>query len=96
MTSQGCAGSCFYLLILNSIESQHISYNQSIHPTNIINKLDTSIEVSLLILPLAEEAVKGYAEKYIRVIHVGRAEHTASEITEMRNAVATQMHLMGG
>lgn len=42
-----------------------------------------------------EAAVQGYAEKYIKVVHVPRSELTTANITEMRDAVATQMHLMG-
>ena len=39
--------------------------------------------------------MQGYAEKYIKVVHVPRSELTTANITEMRDAVATQMHLMG-
>ena len=40
-----------------------------------------------------QAAVSGYAEKYFRVVHVPRAELTTSEISEMRDAVATWVHL---
>ena len=40
-----------------------------------------------------QAAVSGYAEKYLRVVHVPRTELTTSEISEMRDAVATWVHL---
>lgn len=40
-----------------------------------------------------QAAVSGYADKYIKVVHVPRAELTTPEISAMRDAVATCLHV---
>lgn len=39
-----------------------------------------------------QAAVSGYAEKYVRVVHVSRSELSTSQVSEMRDAVATDLH----
>jgi len=39
-----------------------------------------------------QTAVSGYAEKYVRVVHVSRSELSTSQVSEMRDAVATDLH----
>lgn len=41
-----------------------------------------------------QAAVSGYADKYIKVVHVPRAELTTPEISAMRDAVATCLHVL--
>ena len=38
-----------------------------------------------------QTAVSGYAEKYVRVVHVSRSELSTSQVSEMRDAVATDL-----